>query len=84
MKITWEASDITVGRHVRQIGCNETWMIGYYPSDPIECRMALISLIDGMICTQRNSRETVCAQLNEGKYFPAEMLDERGYLKHTV
>ena len=78
MKVIWESADVKVGMRVRKPGCNEAWMVGYDPS--IKCgneKLAVISLIDGMISVKGLTAEGMAEHLNKSGVHPVTLVGEQ-------
>lgn len=80
MQITWEESDIWVGRRFyHKTPDTETWMIGYdaRTREDDTDRYCIISMEDGMICHFCNSKVQIAEFLNKSNYIPCEILNRK-------
>lgn len=75
MKYTWESQDIAAGRLIETHNRSERSIIGYDPSIPSDSNLAVISLIDGSIIIQRQSRDSLVTWLNESKARPVQIAE---------
>lgn len=77
MKITWEASDIRMGRYTTvptengKLCASRTYKIGYYPQakEPEECRYCLIAITDGMV-GRMHTKERLAETLTDHGHLP--------------
>lgn len=76
MKVTWEAHDIRAGRRVGKNGRGEQWMIGYSHAHEPDNQYCLVSLTDGCISHDAQSKEELATVLNEAGELPLELLNE--------
>jgi hypothetical protein len=77
MKITWEASDILVGRYTTvptengKLCASRTYKIGYYPQskEAEESRYCLIAITDGMV-GRMHTKERLAETLSDHGHQP--------------
>lgn len=73
MKVSWEESDIKVGRQFGRPVMSERFIIGYAAAEQSERRYVTVSLSDGMVSPMHSKRE-LAISLTESGYTPAELL----------
>lgn len=76
MKVIWEPGDVQNGRRLRRPGSDEVWMLGYRSTNSGR-RHVLISLIDGCVTNEFDTKELMAACLNQSGLQPIELIGER-------